>query len=89
MPPGQVQREASCFNEQLGTRALPTRTSGKGKDRPKGYHPATRQRFPVVKKQKRHQNRQSKTPDIDFWLTASVIKVQALFALFFYSKLKP
>jgi hypothetical protein len=50
MTPGQVQRGASRFLVQLGTPALPTRTAGKGKGRSKGYRPAPRQRFPVVKK---------------------------------------
>ena len=52
MTPGQVQRGALRFLVELGTPALPTRTAGKGKGRSKGYHPATRQRFPVVKKAK-------------------------------------
>lgn len=52
MTPGQVQRGAFCFLEQLGTPAQPTRTAGKGKGRSKGYHPVPRQRFPVVKKAK-------------------------------------
>lgn len=52
MTPGQVQRGALRFLEQLGTPALATRTAGKGKGRSKGYRPARRQRFPVVKKAK-------------------------------------
>jgi hypothetical protein len=52
MTPGQVQRGALRFLVQLGTPALPTRTAGKGKGRSKGYRPAPRQRFPVVKKAK-------------------------------------
>ena len=52
MTPGQVQRGASRFIEQMGTPALPTRTSGKGKGRSKGFRPAARQRFPIVKKGK-------------------------------------
>ena len=52
MTPGMVQRGALRFLEQLGTPARPTRTAGKGKGRAKGYRPAPRQRFPVVKKAK-------------------------------------
>lgn len=52
MTPGQVQRGALRFLVQLGTPALPTKTAGKGKGRSKGYRPAPRQRFPVVKKAK-------------------------------------
>jgi hypothetical protein len=52
MTPGLVQRGASRFLEQLGTPARPTRTAGKGKGRAKGFRPAPRQRFPVVKKAK-------------------------------------
>jgi hypothetical protein len=50
MTPGQVQRGALRFLVKLGTPALPTRTAGKGKGRSKGYRPAPRQRFSVVKK---------------------------------------
>ncbi len=56
MTPGLVQRGALRFLEQLGTPARPTRTAGKGKGRPKGYRPAPRQRFPVVKKAKTASN---------------------------------
>jgi hypothetical protein len=52
MTPGQVQRGAFRFLVQVGTPALPTRTAGKGKGRKKGYRPAPRERFPVVKKAK-------------------------------------
>ena len=50
--PGQVQRGALRFLVGLGTPALPTRTAGKGKGRIKGYCPAPRKRFPVIKKTK-------------------------------------
>jgi len=53
MTPGLVQRGALRFLAQLGTPALPTRTAGKGKGRSKGFRPAPRQRFPVVKKAKK------------------------------------
>jgi hypothetical protein len=52
MTPGQVQRGALRFLVQLGTPALPTRTAGKGKGRPKGYRPDPRPRFHMVKKAK-------------------------------------
>ena len=52
MTPGLVQRGALRFLVQSGTPALSTRTAGKGKGRSKGYHPAARQRFPIVKKAK-------------------------------------
>jgi hypothetical protein len=52
MTPRQVQRGALRFFVQLGTPALPTRTAGKGKGRSKGFRPAPRQRFPVVRKAK-------------------------------------
>ena len=50
--PGQVQRGALRFSVRLGTAARANRTAGKGKGRAKGYHPAPRVRFPVVKKAK-------------------------------------
>jgi hypothetical protein len=50
--PGQVQRGALRFIVGMGTPARATRTAGKGKGRPKGYCPAPRKRFPVVKKAK-------------------------------------
>jgi hypothetical protein len=52
MTPGQVQRGALRYLVLLGTPAQTTRTAGKGKGRAKGYHPAPRPRFPVVKKAK-------------------------------------
>jgi hypothetical protein len=56
LTPGQVQRSALAFLVQLGTPAKNTRPAGKGKDRSKGYRPAARTRFPVVKKAKNLQN---------------------------------
>jgi hypothetical protein len=50
LTPRQVQRGAFRYLVQIGTPALDTRTAGKGKGRTNGYHPAPRQRFPVVKK---------------------------------------
>jgi hypothetical protein len=57
--PGQVQRGALRFLVGLGTPARPTRTSGKGKGRSKGYCPAPRIRFQIVKKAKTAKDRPS------------------------------
>ena len=57
LSPGQVQRSAFGYLVQLGTPARNTRNAGKGKGRSKGYHPAARTRYPVVKKAKNLQNR--------------------------------
>jgi hypothetical protein len=57
--PGQVQRGALRFLVGLGTPALPTRTAGKGKGRSKGYCPAPRLRFQIVKKAKTAKDRAS------------------------------
>jgi hypothetical protein len=57
LTPGQVQRSAFGYLVQLGTPARDTRKAGKGKGRSKGYHPAARTRYPVVKKTKNLQNR--------------------------------
>ena len=48
--PGQVQRGALRFLVKLGTPAKTTRVAGKGKGREKGYRPAPRQRYEIVKK---------------------------------------
>jgi hypothetical protein len=50
LTPGQVQRSASRFLLKLGTPANPPRPAGKGRGRAKGYHPAPRTRYPVVRK---------------------------------------
>ena len=55
LTPGQVQRSALGFLVRLGTPAKNTRPAGKGKGRSKGYHPAPRTRFPLVKKTKNEQ----------------------------------
>jgi hypothetical protein len=52
LSPGQVQRGALRYLLQLGTPARDTRMAGKGCGRSKGYHPAPRMRYPVVKKGK-------------------------------------
>ena len=61
LTPGQVQRSAFGYLVQLGTPARDTRNAGKGKGRSKGYHPAARTRYPVVKKAKNLQNRAAST----------------------------
>ena len=50
LTPGQVQRAAGRFLVKMGTPANPPRPAGKGRGRAKGYHPAPRQRYPVVRK---------------------------------------
>ena len=55
LTPGQVQRAALRFLLQLGTPAKAPKVAGKGKGRTKGYHPAPRLRYPVVKKAKNRQ----------------------------------
>jgi hypothetical protein len=61
LTPGQVQRSALGYLVQLGTSAKNTRHAGKGTGRSKGYHPAARARFPVVKKAQNLQNRAAST----------------------------
>jgi hypothetical protein len=61
LTPGQVQRSALGYLVQLGTPARDTRSAGKGKGRSKGYHPAPRQRFPVVKKGKMAADQSART----------------------------
>jgi hypothetical protein len=55
LTPGQVQRAALRFLVQLGTPARAPKVAGKGKGRAKGYHPAPRRRYPVVKRVKTGQ----------------------------------
>jgi len=57
LTPGLVQRGALGFLMQLGTPACAPRNAGKGKGRAQGYHPAPRERFPLVKKGKSPPNR--------------------------------
>ena len=61
LTPGQVQRSAFGYIVQLGSPARDTRNAGKGKGRSKGYHPAARTRYPVIKKAKNLQNRAAST----------------------------
>jgi hypothetical protein len=50
LTPGQVQRAALRYLLQLGTPAKAPKVTGKGKGRSKGYRPAPRKRYPVVRK---------------------------------------
>ncbi|MCX6033036.1 MAG: transposase [Chloroflexi bacterium] len=50
LTPGQVQRGALRFLLKLGSPAATPRPAGKGRGRPKGYRPARRARYPVVRK---------------------------------------
>lgn len=50
LTPGQVQRGAERFIARLGTPASTPRPAGKGHGRKKGYHPAPRKRYEVVRK---------------------------------------
>jgi hypothetical protein len=61
LTPGQFQRSAFGYLVQLGTPARNTRNAGTGKGRSKGYYPAARTRYSVVKKAKNLQNRISST----------------------------
>lgn len=62
LTPGQVQRAALGYLLQLGTPAKAPQLAGKGKGRPKGYRPAPRVRYPVVKKAKTGQKQASVGP---------------------------
>lgn len=62
LTPGQVQRAALRFLLPLGTPAKAPKVAGKGKGRPKGYHPAPRMRYPVVKKAKSGQKQAAVSP---------------------------
>ncbi len=55
LTPGQVQRAALGYLVQLGTPARAPKVAGKGNGRQKGYHPAPRVRYRVVKKSKTGQ----------------------------------
>jgi hypothetical protein len=61
LTPGQVQRSAFEYLVQLGTPARDTRNAGKGKGRSKGFHPAARTRYPLVKKAKNLHPRAAST----------------------------
>jgi hypothetical protein len=62
LTPGQVQRAALRFLVQLGTPAKAPKVTGKGKGRQKGYRPAPRMRYPVVKKAKPGQKQAVASP---------------------------
>lgn len=51
--PRQVQRSAFVFLLQLGTPASQPKPVGKGTGRQKGYHPAPRKRYSIVRKTKK------------------------------------
>jgi hypothetical protein len=62
LTPGQVQRAALRYLLQLGTPAKAPKVAGKGKGRSKGYHPAPRMGYPVVRKAKNGQKQASASP---------------------------
>jgi hypothetical protein len=62
LTPGLVQRAASRYLAKLGTPAKAPRVVGKGKGRQKGYRPAPRTRYPVIKKAKTGQKPASASP---------------------------
>jgi hypothetical protein len=61
LTPGQVQRSAGRFLVKLGTPADPPRPAGKGRGRAKGYCPAPRQRYPVVRKGQKTSKKAAQT----------------------------
>lgn len=62
LTPGQVQRAALRFLLRLGTPAKAPKVAGKGKGRQKGYRPAPRMRYPLIKKAKAGQKQVSISP---------------------------
>jgi DDE superfamily endonuclease len=62
LTPAQVQRAALRYLLTLGTPAKTPRSAGKGKGRPKGYRPAPRTRYPLVKKAKTRQKEAFASP---------------------------
>ena len=62
LTPGQVQRAALRYLLQLGTPAKAPKVAGKGKGRSKGYRPAPRKRYPVVRKAQYGQKQVSASP---------------------------
>lgn len=61
LTPGQVQRSAGRFLLKLGTPADPPRPAGKGRGRAKGYRPAPRKRYPVVRKGQKTSKKAAQT----------------------------
>jgi hypothetical protein len=57
LTPRQVQRQALPFLLKLGTPARPPKQAGKGAGRPRGYQPAPRKRFRVVRKTKKRSRK--------------------------------
>lgn len=62
LTPGLVQRASFRYIARLGTPAKAPRVVGKGKGRQKGYYPAPRTRYPVIKKAKTGQKQAIATP---------------------------
>ncbi len=62
LTPGQVQRGALRFLLKLGSPAATPRPAGKGRGRPKGYCPARRSRYPVVRKTPKPAPKAQKAP---------------------------
>lgn len=62
LTPGQVQRSVGRFLVKLGTPADPPRPAGKGRGRAKGYRPAPRKRYPVVRKGQKMAKKAVKMP---------------------------
>lgn len=62
LTPGQVQRGALRFLLKLGSPAAAPRPAGKGRGRPKGYCPARRTRYPVVRKTPKPAPKAPKAP---------------------------
>lgn len=63
LTPGQVQRGALGLLMKLGTPAKTPKVAGKGKGRAKGYRPAPRKRYPVVKKAQKGQKTAKTAPN--------------------------
>ena len=61
LTPGQVQRSAGRFLVKLGSPADPPRPAGKGRGRVKGYRPAPRKRYPVVRKGQKMSKKAAQT----------------------------
>jgi len=62
LTPGQVQRAALRYLSQLGTPAKAPKLAGKGYGRSKGYRPAPRVRYPVIRKAKTGQKQALASP---------------------------
>ena len=60
--PGRCSERLYGYLLQLGTPAKTPKVAGKGKGRAKGYHPAPRMRYPVIKKAKTGQKQAVASP---------------------------